>query len=187
MCQKEEELKAVVSEIEKFADREATTTEANRVKEKLTDLNGEFDLSKIDWSKSGKEILASIQPQLQSSLEIARIKAQEKAVEALETLDTKTSTETIPMLWPTFSGGIKALIVLMVLFFTAFCGLSLWMQYQAATPDFTELLITLALYAVVMVGMVTWPIKSLAAKSLEAATIVAAAKMEKATSKKSTQ
>lgn len=183
MCQEEKKLDVLNAELAKLGNDKPTAQEAIQLEKQLRAFDENFDISTIDWSKTGKEIRAQLEPMITNFLEIARIKAAEKAQAAVEELDTKVSSETIPTLWPSFAPGIKIIIVLMLIMLTLFCSANIWIQYKAPEPDFTELMLTFGMYAVTLIAFVTWPIKSLAAKSLEIATIVASAKVNKANNK----
>ncbi|MCU6405818.1 hypothetical protein KW817_22885, partial [Enterobacter quasiroggenkampii] len=95
---------------------------------------------------------------------------QQQATNAVESLGDEVSKETMLTLWPKLAGTQKFIIILLALATVVVTGFLAYDTHQNFPKDSMEVLFVSLLPLFGLVVFATWPIKTLAYKSLEIAT-----------------
>ncbi|EBU9744762.1 hypothetical protein ABGL55_000123 [Shigella boydii] len=133
----------------------------------------------VDVTRSGTKILSELRPTLLENLGKMAENFQQQATNAVESLGDEVSKETMLTLWPKLAGAQKFIIVLLALATVVVTGFLAYDTHQNYPTDSMEVLFVSLLPLFGLVVFATWPIKTLAYKSLEIATKVVEKKLEK--------
>lgn len=133
----------------------------------------------VDVTRSGTKILSELRPTLLENLGKMAENFQQQATNAVESLGDEVSKETMLTLWPKLAGAQKFIIVLLALATVVVTGFLAYDTHQNFPKDSMEVLFVSLLPLFGLVVFATWPIKTLAYKSLEIATKVVEKKLEK--------
>ena len=133
----------------------------------------------VDVTRSGTKILSELRPTLLENLGKMAENFQQQATNAVESLGDEVSKETMLTLWPKLAGAQKFIIVLLALATVVVTGFLAYDTHQNYPKDSMEVLFVSLLPLFGLVVFATWPIKTLAYKSLEIATKVVEKKLEK--------
>lgn len=133
----------------------------------------------VDVTRSGTKILSELRPTLLENLGKMAENFQQQATNAVESLGDEVSKETMLTLWPKLVGAQKFIIVLLALATVVVTGFLAYDTHQNFPKDSMEVLFVSLLPLFGLVVFATWPIKTLAYKSLEIATKVVEKKLEK--------
>nr|DAY64701.1 MAG TPA: hypothetical protein [Caudoviricetes sp.] len=133
----------------------------------------------VDVTRSGTKILSELRPTLLENLGKMAENFQQQATNAVESLGDEVSKETMLTLWPKLAGAQKFIIVLLAFATVVVTGFLAYDTHQNFPKDSMEVLFVSLLPLFGLVVFSTWPIKTLAYKSLEIATKVVEKKLEK--------
>lgn len=133
----------------------------------------------VDVTRSGTKILSELRPTLLENIGKMAENFQQQATNAVESLGDEVSKETMLTLWPKLVGAQKFIIVLLALATVVVTGFLAYDTHQNYPTDSMEVLFVSLLPLFGLVVFATWPIKTLAYKSLEIATKVVEKKLEK--------
>lgn len=133
----------------------------------------------VDVTRSGTKILSELRPTLLENIGKMAENFQQQATNAVESLGDEVSKETMLTLWPKLAGAQKFIIVLLALATVVATGFLAYDTHQNFPKDSMEVLFVSLLPLFGLVVFATWPIKTLAYKSLEIATKVVEKKLEK--------
>lgn len=133
----------------------------------------------VDVTRSGTKILSELRPTLLENIGKMAENFQQQATNAVESLGDEVSKETMLTLWPKLAGVQKFIIVLLALATVVVTGFLAYDTHQNYPTDSMEVLFVSLLPLFGLVVFATWPIKTLAYKSLEIATKVVEKKLEK--------
>lgn len=133
----------------------------------------------VDVTRSGTKILSELRPTLLENIGKMAENFQQQAINAVESLGDEVSKETMLTLWPKLAGAQKFIIVLLALATVVVTGFLAYDTHQNYPKDSMEVLFVSLLPLFGLVVFATWPIKTLAYKSLEIATKVVEKKLEK--------
>ncbi|EQB1369231.1 hypothetical protein ACYB2G_003705 [Salmonella enterica subsp. enterica serovar Chester] len=133
----------------------------------------------VDVTRSGTKILSELRPTLLENIGKMAENFQQQATNAVESLGDEVSKETMLTLWPKLAGVQKFIIVLLALATVVVTGFLAYDTHQNFPKDSMEVLFVSLLPLFGLVVFATWPIKTLAYKSLEIATKVVEKKLEK--------
>lgn len=133
----------------------------------------------VDVTRSGTKILSELRPTLLENLGKMAENFQQQATNAVESLGDEVSKETMLTLWPKLAGAQKFIIVLLAFATVVVTGFLAYDTHQNFPKDSMEVLFVSLLPLFGLVVFATWPIKTLAYKSLEIATKVVEKKLEK--------
>lgn len=133
----------------------------------------------VDVTRSGTKILSELRPTLLENLGKMAENFQQQATNAVESLGDEVSKETMLTLWPKLVGAQKFIIFLLALATVVVTGFLAYDTHQNFPKDSMEVLFVSLLPLFGLVVFATWPIKTLAYKSLEIATKVVEKKLEK--------
>ncbi len=133
----------------------------------------------VDVTRSGTKILSELRPTLLENIGKMAENFQQQATNAVESLGDEVSKETMLTLWPKLVGAQKFIIVLLALATVVVTGFLAYDTHQNFPKDSMEVLFVSLLPLFGLVVFATWPIKTLAYKSLEIATKVVEKKLEK--------
>lgn len=133
----------------------------------------------VDVTRSGTKILSELRPTLLENIGKLAENFQQQATNAVESLGDEVSKETMLTLWPKLAGAQKFIIVLLALATVVVTGFLAYDTHQNFPKDSMEVLFVSLLPLFGLVVFATWPIKTLAYKSLEIATKVVEKKLEK--------
>ncbi|EDA8432710.1 hypothetical protein BZ465_15780 [Salmonella enterica subsp. enterica serovar Enteritidis] len=133
----------------------------------------------VDVTRSGTKILSELRPTLLENIGKMAENFQQQATNAVESLGDEVSKETMLTLWPKLAGAQKFIIVLLALATVVVTGFLAYDTHQNFPKDSMEVLFVSLLPLFGLVVFATWPIKTLAYKSLEIATKVVEKKLEK--------
>lgn len=133
----------------------------------------------VDVTRSGTKILSELRPTLLENIGKMAENFQQQATNAVESLGDEVSKETMLTLWPKLVGAQKFIIVLLALATVVVTGFLAYDSHQNFPKDSMEVLFVSLLPLFGLVVFATWPIKTLAYKSLEIATKVVEKKLEK--------
>ncbi|ECV8633888.1 hypothetical protein LAA31_002488 [Salmonella enterica subsp. enterica serovar Enteritidis] len=133
----------------------------------------------VDVTRSGTKILSELRPTLLENIGKMAENFQQQATNAVESLGDEVSKETMLTLWPKLAGAQKFIIVLLALATVVVTGFLAYDTHQNYPKDSMEVLFVSLLPLFGLVVFATWPIKTLAYKSLEIATKVVEKKLEK--------
>ncbi|EPP6714686.1 hypothetical protein ACT4KH_004614 [Salmonella enterica subsp. enterica serovar Chester] len=133
----------------------------------------------VDVTRSGTKILSELRPTLLENIGKMAENFQQQATNAVESLGDEVSKETMLTLWPKLAGAQKFIIVLLALATVIVTGFLAYDTHQNFPKDSMEVLFVSLLPLFGLVVFATWPIKTLAYKSLEIATKVVEKKLEK--------
>lgn len=133
----------------------------------------------VDVTRSGTKILSELRPTLLENIGKMAENFQQQATNAVESLGDEVSKETMLTLWPKLAGAQKFIIVLLALATVVVTGFLAYDTHQNYPTDSMEVLFVSLLPLFGLVVFATWPIKTLAYKSLEIATKVVEKKLEK--------
>lgn len=133
----------------------------------------------VDVTRSGTKILSELRPTLLENIGKMAENFQQQATNAVESLGDEVSKETMLTLWPKLAGAQKSIIVLLALATVVVTGFLAYDTHQNFPKDSMEVLFVSLLPLFGLVVFATWPIKTLAYKSLEIATKVVEKKLEK--------
>lgn len=133
----------------------------------------------VDVTRSGTKILSELRPTLLENIGKMAENFQQQATNAVESLGDEVSKETMLTLWPKLAGAQKFIIVLLALATMVVTGFLAYDTHQNYPTDSMEVLFVSLLPLFGLVVFATWPIKTLAYKSLEIATKVVEKKLEK--------
>ena len=133
----------------------------------------------VDVTRSGTKILSELRPTLLENIGKMAENFQQQATNAVESLGDEVSKETMLTLWPKLAGAQKFIIVLLALATVVVTGFLAYDTHQNFPKDSMEVLFVSLLPLYGLVVFATWPIKTLAYKSLEIATKVVEKKLEK--------
>ncbi|WNI78911.1 hypothetical protein [Enterobacter ludwigii] len=137
------------------------------------------DKVSVDVTRSGTKILSELRPTLLENIGKMAENFQQQATNAVESLGDEVSKETMLTLWPKLAGAQKFIIVLLALATVVVTGFLAYDTHQNFPKDSMEVLFVSLLPLFGLVVFATWPIKTLAYKSLEIATKVVEKKLEK--------
>ena len=133
----------------------------------------------VDVTRSGTKILSDLRPTLIDNLGKISEQFQQQATDAVESLGDEISKETMLTLWPKLSVPQKFIIALLTLATVVVTGFLGYDTHQHFPEDSLDVLIVTLVPFFALVVFATWPIKTLAYKSLEIATKVVEKKLEK--------
>lgn len=133
----------------------------------------------VDVTRSGTKILSDLRPTLIDNLGKISEQFHQQATDAVETLGDEISKETMLTLWPKLSAPQKFIIALLTLATVVVTGFLGYDTHQHFPEDSLDVLIVTLVPFFALVVFATWPIKTLAYKSLEIATKVVEKKLEK--------
>lgn len=133
----------------------------------------------VDVTRSGTKILSELRPTLLENIGKMAENFQQQATNAVESLGDEVSKETMLTLWPKLAGAQKFIVVLLALATVVVTGFLAYDTHQNYPTDSMEVLFVSLLPLFGLVVFATWPIKTLAYKSLEIATKVVEKKLEK--------
>lgn len=133
----------------------------------------------VDVTRSGTKILSDLRPTLIDNLGKLSEQFHQQATDAVESLGDEISKETMLTLWPKLSAPQKFIIALLTLATVVVTGFLGYDTHQHFPEDSLDVLIVTLVPFFALVVFATWPIKTLAYKSLEIATKVVEKKLEK--------
>lgn len=133
----------------------------------------------VDVTRSGTKILSDLRPTLIDNLGKISEQFHQQATDAVESLGDEISKETMLTLWPKLAAPQKFIIALLTLATVIVTGFLGYDTHQHFPGDSLDVLIVTLVPFFALVVFATWPIKTLAYKSLEIATKVVEKKLEK--------
>lgn len=178
MSQPTQDVSAAILDILIQAGNRKLTKEQSEELSKILKDNFGDDVS-VDVTRSGTKILSELRPTLLENLGKMAENFQQQATNAVESLGDEVSKETMLTLWPKLAGAQKFIIVLLALATVVVTGFLAYDTHQNYPKDSMEVLFVSLLPLFGLVVFATWPIKTLAYKSLEIATKVVEKKLEK--------
>lgn len=178
MSQPTQDVSAAILDILIQAGNRKLSKEQSEELSKILKDNFGDDVS-VDVTRSGTKILSELRPMLLENLGKMAENFQQQATNAVESLGDEVSKETMLTLWPKLAGAQKFIIVLLALATVVVTGFLAYDTHQNFPKDSMEVLFVSLLPLFGLVVFATWPIKTLAYKSLEIATKVVEKKLEK--------
>ncbi len=178
MSQPTQDVSAAILDILIQAGNRKLTKEQSEELSKILKDNFGDDVS-VDVTRSGTKILSELRPTLLENLGKMAENFQQQATNAVESLGDEVSKETMLTLWPKLAGAQKFIIILLALATVVVTGFLAYDTHQNFPKDSMEVLFVSLLPLFGLVVFATWPIKTLAYKSLEIATKVVEKKLEK--------
>lgn len=178
MSQPTQDVSAAILDILIQAGNRKLSKEQSEELSKILKDNFGDDVS-VDVTRSGTKILSELRPTLLENLGKMAENFQQQATNAVESLGDEVSKETMLTLWPKLAGAQKFIIVLLALATVVVTGFLAYDTHQNYPTDSMEVLFVSLLPLFGLVVFATWPIKTLAYKSLEIATKVVEKKLEK--------
>lgn len=178
MSQPTQDVSAAILDILIQAGNRKLSKEQSEELSKILKDNFGDDVS-VDVTRSGTKILSELRPTLLENLGKMAENFQQQATNAVESLGDEVSKETMLTLWPKLAGAQKFIIVLLALATVVVTGFLAYDTHQNYPKDSMEVLFVSLLPLFGLVVFATWPIKTLAYKSLEIATKVVEKKLEK--------
>lgn len=178
MSQPTQDVSAAILDILIQAGNRKLSKEQSEELSKILKDNFGDDVS-VDVTRSGTKILSELRPTLLENIGKMAENFQQQATNAVESLGDEVSKETMLTLWPKLTGAQKFIIVLLALATVVVTGFLAYDTHQNFPKDSMEVLFVSLLPLFGLVVFATWPIKTLAYKSLEIATKVVEKKLEK--------
>lgn len=178
MSQPTQDVSAAILDILIQAGNRKLSKERSEELSKILKDNFGDDVS-VDVTRSGTKILSELRPTLLENIGKMAENFQQQATNAVESLGDEVSKETMLTLWPKLAGAQKFIIVLLALATVVVTGFLAYDTHQNYPTDSMEVLFVSLLPLFGLVVFATWPIKTLAYKSLEIATKVVEKKLEK--------
>lgn len=178
MSQPTQDMSAAILDILIQAGNRKLSKEQSEELSKILKDNFGDDVS-VDVTRSGTKILSELRPTLLENIGKMAENFQQQATNAVEGLGDEVSKETMLTLWPKLAGAQKFIIVLLALATVVVTGFLAYDTHQNFPKDSMEVLFVSLLPLFGLVVFATWPIKTLAYKSLEIATKVVEKKLEK--------
>lgn len=178
MTQPTQDVSAAILDILIQAGNRKLSKEQSEELSKILKDNFGDDVS-VDVTRSGTKILSELRPTLLENIGKMAENFQQQATNAVESLGDEVSKETMLTLWPKLAGAQKFIIVLLALATVVVTGFLAYDTHQNYPTDSMEVLFVSLLPLFGLVVFATWPIKTLAYKSLEIATKVVEKKLEK--------
>lgn len=178
MSQPTQDVSAAILDILIQAGNRKLSKEQSEELSKILKDNFGDDVS-VDVTRSGTKILSELRPTLLENIGKMAENFQQQATNAVESLGDEVSKETMLTLWPKLAGAQKFIIVLLALATVVVTGFLAYDTHQNFPTDSMEVLLVSLLPLFGLVVFATWPIKTLAYKSLEIATKVVEKKLEK--------
>lgn len=178
MSQPTQDVSAAILDILIQAGNRKLSKEQSEELSKILKDNFGDDVS-VDVTRSGTKILSDLRPTLLENIGKMAENFQQQATNAVESLGDEVSKETMLTLWPKLAGAQKFIIVLLALATVVVTGFLAYDTHQNFPKDSMEVLFVSLLPLFGLVVFATWPIKTLAYKSLEIATKVVEKKLEK--------
>lgn len=178
MTQSTQDVSAAILDILIQAGNRKLSKEQSEELSKILKDNFGDDVS-VDVTRSGTKILSELRPTLLENIGKMAENFQQQATNAVESLGDEVSKETMLTLWPKLAGAQKFIIVLLALATVVVTGFLAYDTHQNFPKDSMEVLFVSLLPLFGLVVFATWPIKTLAYKSLEIATKVVEKKLEK--------
>lgn len=178
MSQPTQDVSAAILDILIQAGNRKLSKEQSEELSKILKDNFGDDVS-VDVTRSGTKILSELRPTLLENIGKMAENFQQQATNAVESLGDEVSKETMLTLWPKLAGVQKFIIVLLALATVVVTGFLAYDTHQNFPKDSMEVLFVSLLPLFGLVVFATWPIKTLAYKSLEIATKVVEKKLEK--------
>lgn len=178
MSQPTQDVSAAILDILIQAGNRKLSKEQSEELSKILKDNFGDDVS-VDVTRSGTKILSELRPTLLENIGKMAENFQQQATNAVESLGDEVSKETMLTLWPKLVGAQKFIIVLLALATVVVTGFLAYDTHQNFPKDSMEVLFVSLLPLFGLVVFATWPIKTLAYKSLEIATKVVEKKLEK--------
>lgn len=178
MSQPTQDVSAAILDILIQAGNRKLSKEQSEELSKILKDNFGDDVS-VDVTRSGTKILSELRPTLLENLGKMAENFQQQATNVVESLGDEVSKETMLTLWPKLAGAQKFIIVLLALATVVVTGFLAYDTHQNFPKDSMEVLFVSLLPLFGLVVFATWPIKTLAYKSLEIATKVVEKKLEK--------
>lgn len=178
MSQPTQDVSAAILDILIQAGNRKLSKEQSEELSKILKDNFGDDVS-VDVTRSGTKILSELRPTLLENIGKMAENFQQQATNAVESLGDEISKETMLTLWPKLAGAQKFIIVLLALATVVVTGFLAYDTHQNYPKDSMEVLFVSLLPLFGLVVFATWPIKTLAYKSLEIATKVVEKKLEK--------
>ncbi|EHB6271585.1 hypothetical protein JWS46_003911 [Salmonella enterica] len=178
MSQPTQDVSAAILDILIQAGNRKLSKEQSEELSKILKDNFGDDVS-VDVTRSGTKILSELRPTLLENIGRMAENFQQQATNAVESLGDEVSKETMLTLWPKLAGVQKFIIVLLALATVVVTGFLAYDTHQNYPTDSMEVLFVSLLPLFGLVVFATWPIKTLAYKSLEIATKVVEKKLEK--------
>lgn len=178
MSQPTQDVSAAILDILIQAGNRKLSKEQSEELSKILKDNFGDDVS-VDVTRSGTKILSELRPTLLENLGKMAENFQQHATNAVESLGDEVSKETMLTLWPKLAGAQKFIIILLALATVVVTGFLAYDTHQNYPKDSMEVLFVSLLPLFGLVVFATWPIKTLAYKSLEIATKVVEKKLEK--------
>lgn len=178
MSQSTQDVSAAILDILIQAGNRKLSKEQSEELSKILKDNFGDDVS-VDVTRSGTKILSELRPTLLENIGKMAENFQQQATNAVESLGDEVSKETMLTLWPKLAGAQKFIIVLLALATVVVTGFLAYDTHQNYPKDSMEVLFVSLLPLFGLVVFATWPIKTLAYKSLEIATKVVEKKLEK--------
>lgn len=178
MSQPTQDVSAAILDILIQAGNRKLSKEQSEELSKILKDNFGDDVS-VDVTRSGTKILSELRPTLLENIGKMAENFQQQATNAVESLGDEVSKETMLTLWPKLAGAQKFIIVLLALATVVVTGFLAYDTHQNYPKDSIEVLFVSLLPLFGLVVFATWPIKTLAYKSLEIATKVVEKKLEK--------
>lgn len=178
MSQSTQDVSAAILDILIQAGNRKLSKEQSEELSKILKDNFGDDVS-VDVTRSGTKILSELRPTLLENIGKMAENFQQQATNAVESLGDEVSKETMLTLWPKLAGAQKFIIVLLALATVVVTAFLAYDTHQNYPTDSMEVLFVSLLPLFGLVVFATWPIKTLAYKSLEIATKVVEKKLEK--------
>lgn len=178
MSQPTQDVSAAILDILIQAGNRKLSKEQSEELSKILKDNFGDDVS-VDVTRSGTKILSELRPTLLENIGKMAENFQQQATNAVESLGDEVSKETMLTLWPKLAGAQKFIIVLLAFATVVVTGFLAYDTHQNYPKDSMEVLFVSLLPLFGLVVFATWPIKTLAYKSLEIATKVVEKKLEK--------
>lgn len=178
MSQPTQDVSAAILDILIQAGNRKLSKEQSEELSKILKDNFGDDVS-VDVTRSGTKILSELRPTLLENIGKMAENFQQQATNAVESLGDDVSKETMLTLWPKLAGAQKFIIILLALATVVVTGFLAYDTHQNFPKDSMEVLFVSLLPLFGLVVFATWPIKTLAYKSLEIATKVVEKKLEK--------
>lgn len=178
MSQPTQDVSAAILDILIQAGNRKLSKEQSEELSKILKDNFGDDVS-VDVTRSGTKILSELRPTLLENIGKMAENFQQQATNAVESLGDEVSKETMLTLWPKLAGAQKFIIALLALATVVVTGFLAYDTHQNYPKDSMEVLFVSLLPLFGLVVFATWPIKTLAYKSLEIATKVVEKKLEK--------
>ncbi|HHJ0714499.1 TPA: hypothetical protein ACQFDA_004377 [Escherichia coli] len=178
MSQPTQDMSAAILDILIQAGNRKLSKEQSEELSKILKDNFGDDVS-VDVTRSGTKILSELRPTLLENIGKMAENFQQQATNAVESLGDEVSKETMLTLWPKLVGAQKFIIILLALATVVVTGFLAYDTHQNFPKDSMEVLFVSLLPLFGLVVFATWPIKTLAYKSLEIATKVVEKKLEK--------